>query len=442
MKIKQIIIAGALLVSVATFAQKDELKALKKIYDRDTPSAEDLDSYKTNLKKLETVATEEGDKVYLNFYKAVTPQLEISVLGANAKPEQVAKLLTPKAITDLANAYNATLDYEKKTGKKIFTNEINKDITEMKPVLWQIVVALDGNKTLDKTIKYKQTSEVLYAIYQLDKTDKEKLYLAANYDLNAQDYDNALKHLKELKALNYTGEGTNYLAKNKASNAEETFATKAERDNMVTLGTHILPREEKLPSKKGEIIRNIALILVQQGKIDEAKTAIAEARKENPDDVSLITSEADIYYKANDLVNYQRLINEALAKDPNNAELVFNLAVTSAASGRLEEAEKYYRKAIELKPTYTDAYLNLADLILKPDSKLVEQIQKLTNSAKDIKQFDVLKVERQKLFNKAMPILEKAHELDPKNDVVKSNLKSVYNFLELTDKVKALKAEQ
>ena len=442
MKIKQIIIAGALLVSVATFAQKDELKALKKIYDRDTPSAEDLDSYKTNLKKLETVATEEGDKVYLNFYKAVTPQLEISVLGANAKPEQVAKLLTPKAITDLANAYNATLDYEKKTGKKIFTNDINKDVTEMKPVLWQIVVALDGNKTLDKTIKYKQTSEVLYAIYQLDKTDKEKLYLAANYDLNAQDYDNALKHLKELKALNYTGEGTNYLAKNKASNAEETFATKAERDNMVTLGTHILPREEKLPSKKGEIIRNIALILVQQGKTDEAKTAIAEARKENPNDVSLITSEADIYYKANDLVNYQRLINEALAKDPNNAELVFNLAVTSAASGRLDEAEKYYRKAIELKPTYTDAYLNLADLILKPDSKLVEQIQKLTNSAKDIKQFDVLKVERQKLFNKAMPILEKAHELDPKNDVVKSNLKSVYNFLELTDKVKALKAEQ
>ncbi len=442
MKIKQIIIAGALLVSVATFAQKDELKALKKIYDRDTPSAEDLDSYKTNLKKLETVATEEGDKVYLNFYKAVTPQLEISVLGANAKPEQVAKLLTPKAITDLANAYNATLDYEKKTGKKIFTNDINKDVTEMKPVLWQIVVALDGNKTLDKTIKYKQTSEVLYAIYQLDKTDKEKLYLASNYDLNAQDYDNALKHLKELKAANYTGEGTNYIAKNKASNADESFVTKVERDNMVTLGTHILPREEKLPSKKGEIIRNIALILVQQGKTDEAKTAIAEARKENPEDVSLITSEADIYYKANDLVNYQRLINEALAKNPNDADLIFNLGVTSANANKLDEAEKYYRKVIDIKPDYINAYLNLSDLILKPDSKLVEQINKLSNSAKDLKQYDVLKVERQKLFNKAMPVLEKAHQLDPKNDVVKSNLKSVYNFLELTDKVKALKAEQ
>lgn len=35
MKIQQIIIAGALLVSVNTFAQKDELKALKKIYNKE-----------------------------------------------------------------------------------------------------------------------------------------------------------------------------------------------------------------------------------------------------------------------------------------------------------------------------------------------------------------------------------------------------------------------
>jgi len=85
--------------------------------------------------------------------------------------------------------------------------------------------------------------------------------------------------------------------------------------------------------------------------------------------------------------------------------------------------------------------LNLADLILKPDAKIVEEINKLTNSEKDLKKYDALKIDRQKLFNKAMPYLEKAHELDPKNDVVKSNLKSVYSFLELMDKVKALKNE-
>jgi hypothetical protein len=40
-----------------------------------------------------------------------------------------------------------------------------------------------------------------------------------------------------------------------------------------------------------------------------------------------------------------------------------------------------------------------------------------------------------------MPIYEKAHQLDPKDEDIKSVLKSVYSYLELTDKVKALKAE-
>ena len=85
--------------------------------------------------------------------------------------------------------------------------------------------------------------------------------------------------------------------------------------------------------------------------------------------------------------------------------------------------------------------MNLADLILKPDAKIVEEINKLSTSPKDLKRYDVLKAQRQQLFSKAMPLLEKAHQLDPKDDVVKSNLKSVYNFLEMTDKVKALKEE-
>lgn len=441
MNVKQIIIAGTLLVSVTTFAQKDELKALKKIYDKDTPSADDIASYKANLNKLETLATEEGDKIYLNFYKAVLPEAEISALGANATPQQFAKFFTPKTITDLASAYNATLDYEKKTGKKIFTKDINDDVAQMKPILWNIVVALDGNKTLEEKTKYKQTAAVLYAIYQLDKTDKEKLYLAANYDLNAQDYDSALTHLKELKAINYTGEGTNYLAKNKASGADETFATKDQRDKMVTLGTHILPREEKLPSKKGEIIKNIALILVQQGKTDEAKTALSEARKENPDDVNLILSEADIYYKMNDIPAYKKLINEALTKNPNDADLIFNLGVVSAAANQFDDAEKYYKKVIELKPDYYNAYLNLADLKLKPDAKIVKEINSLGTTEKELKKYEVLKADRQKLFNSALPLLEKAYELKPDDETVKSNLLTVYKFLEMSDKVKELKAK-
>ena len=78
-----------------------------------------------------------------------------------------------------------------------------------------------------------------------------------------------MQYYKELRALNYTGEGTLYIAKNKVSGLEDSYASKSVRDNMIQIGTHVSPRDEKIPSKKGEIIRNIALILIEQNKIKE-----------------------------------------------------------------------------------------------------------------------------------------------------------------------------
>lgn len=284
---------------------------------------------------------------------------------------------------------------------------------------------------------------MLYALYQLDKKDQDKLYFAANYAIEAQDWDKALEYLKELKAINYSGEGIAYYALNKTNQVEEFFNDKAQRDLFIKAGSHEKPRDEKTPSKKGEIVKNLALILVQQGKVEEAKAALSDARKLNPDDTNLILTEADVYYKLNDIENYKKLINEALQKNPNDVELLFNLGVVSGKANQIEDAEKYYLKVIELDPSYTNAYLNLANIKLIPDEKLVEEMNKLGTSDKDMKRYTVLKADRQKLFNTVMPILEKAHDLSPDNKDVSQVLMSVYKYLELndTDKFKALKAK-
>jgi tetratricopeptide (TPR) repeat protein len=205
-------------------------------------------------------------------------------------------------------------------------------------------------------------------------------------------------------------------------------------------GTHEAPKEEKIPSKRGEIYKNVALILVQKGKTDEAKAAIAEARKLNPDDTSLILTEADLYLKVKDFETYKKLINEALAKNPNDADLTYNLGVISSQGNNVIDAEKYYLKTIEINPNYANAYLNLADLKLQADKTIVEEMNKLTTSDKDNKHYEVLKKNREVLFKTALPYLEKAHELDVTNEVVTDNLLSVYNFLEMKEKYKALKA--
>ena len=117
-RIKHIVLAIAILVSVSSFAQKDELKALKRIYAKEVPSANDIADYKANLTKLEPLATEEGDKVYATFYKCMLPIVQIASYGATITPAQMAGAYSLKAVKDLATGLNATLDYEKKTGKK------------------------------------------------------------------------------------------------------------------------------------------------------------------------------------------------------------------------------------------------------------------------------------------------------------------------------------
>jgi len=402
MEIKKILLAGALFVSVASFSQKDELKALKKIYNKEEIKGADLTEYKSLVEKVQPLATEEGDKVYANFYKCMIPVLEFSAIDKTMPPLQIQlafmKFVSPKAITELATGLNVTLDYEKKTGKKIQTEDINETISSFKPELLNFAIKLGEEK------KYKESGDVLYAIYLLDKKDQETLYYAANYEANGNDYDKALEYYKELRALNYTGEGTLYFAKNKATGVEDSYSNKKMRDNLIELGSHNSPREEKLPSKKREIIKNISIILLEKGKLEEAKTAIEEARKENPDDADLMITEANIYLKLNDNVNYKRLISEAIEKRPNDEVLVFNLGVTCANAKQYDEAEKYYNRAIELKPDFLSAYINLADLILKPDSKLVDEMNNWTFSPKDLKRNDVLKAERKKIFLKAMPL--------------------------------------
>ncbi len=439
MKIKHIVLASAILVSASGFAQKDELKALKKIYAKDEIKGNDLAEYKALVTKVQPLATEEGDKIYASFYRAMTPVLEYLALDQTMPPAQIQtalmKMANPKAITDLAVSLNATLDYEKKTGKKIYTEDINETIAAFKPQMVNLAVGLGSVK------KFTEAAEVLYAVYQLDKKDQDKLFYAASYAVNAKDYDKALDYYTQLKALNYTGEGTVYWATNKASKQEETFPSKSERDLFIKAGSHEKPRDEKLESKRGEIYKNIALILVDQGKINEAKSAVEEARKANPNDDSLLLTELDMYLKIKDYDTYAKLVNEALQKNPNNVDLLYNLGVISSDAGKLDEAEKYYKRALEVNPNYFNANLNLAELKLRADEKWVNEMNKLGTSEKDNKRYDVLKAEREKNFKAILPYLEKAVEIEPTNEAAKKTLLSVYNALEMTDKYKALKAK-
>lgn len=271
--------------------------------------------------------------------------------------------------------------------------------------------------------------------------EKSYLYYAASFSVSAKDYDKALLYYEMLKKVDYSGEHVNYYAKNISKKREEVFPNKVDRDNAIKFKTHKNPRDEKIPSKRGEIYSNIALILMQQGKVDEAKSAFSDARKMNPNDVSLIISEAILYYNQGDFATYKKIIKEAATKNPTNPELFYNLGVAAIKTNDYKQAEAYYLKAIELNPKYGDAYYNISILKIEADAKIVEEMNGLGNTPKDNARYNVLKGEREKIFKDALPYLEKAVELNDSNEEAKRTLLNIYSMLDMTDKYKALKAK-
>ena len=326
---------------------------------------------------------------------------------------------------------------EKSSGKAKFTEQAQTALVDVKGLLTNSAVT-DSNQK-----KYKESALKLYEVYQLDKKDTTMLYYAASTAINAQDYDMALDYYNKLKGLNYSGKGVTYSAKNKSNNQEETFSSLKDRDFAIKLGTHSDPKTEQIPSKRGEIYKNISLIYIQKGDAAAAKKAIVDARKANPDDVSLIMSEADLYLQAKDYVTYKNLVTEVLAKDPNNADLYYNLGVVSSQSSDKQtkiDAEGYYLKAIAINPQFKNAYMNLAVLKLDGEKEIVDAMNKLGTSAADMKKYDALKAKREVMYKSAIPYLEKAYDLFVGDKDIKSTLLNMYNALDLTEKAKALKA--
>jgi len=421
MKSRYVIIASALFLSATGFAQKNEIKAAEKAL-----KAGKSDEAITILTAAEYLSVNAPDAEKAQYY-FVKGNALLDLANKNVEAD--------KNLSLAAKAYQELVNVEKNSGKVKYSTEAIASITEIKGKLINSAIA-DS-----KLSKDAEGAKKLYEAYQLDKNDTINLYYAASTYVNAKDYNTALKLYEELKVLNYSGKATYFYAINKVNSQEDFFKIAADRDKLVKMGTHEKPRTEEVTSKRGEIYKNIALIYVQQGKIDEAKKAVSDARKTNPDDTSLILTEANLYLETKDMDTYQKLIAEALQKNPNDVDLIFNLGVVNAGAKNTAEAEKYYNKVIELNPNYINAYINMAALKLEDEKEIIDGMNKLGTSADDMKRYNSLKKKREDLFKSTIPYLEIAVALDPKNVDVSKTLLNVYSALEMTVEYKALKAK-
>ena len=277
------------------------------------------------------------------------------------------------------------------------------------------------------TNDYSSATDYFSNAYKLSQKDTIYLYYAASSAVNAQQYDKSLAMYEQLKSLGFTGIEKQFFAVNKETNEVEPFDSKVLRDVSVKTKTHINPTEKNTKSKYPEIIKNMALIYNQRGETEKALEAMREARAENPDDLNLVLTEANVHYSMGNTQKFKELLEYATERDPNNAELQYNLGVLAAEANDVANAKKYYQRAIEINPKYTNAYINIAALILGQEESIIDEMNNLGTSAADDRRYDELREERNQLYLDAIPYLEKALAADPTNFQAAKTLSNIFS---------------
>ena len=295
---------------------------------------------------------------------------------------------------------------------------------------------------------YEMAAAKLEAMYRVNPQDTSFLYFAATNMVSAQNYDKALEYYRELKDLGHTGIVERYVAIDAETGEEKEFGSASERDLFVKSGDYINPKTVKSESRATEITKNIALILVSQGKNEEAIAAMKAARALAPDDIGLIQSEADVNYRAGNIERFKELMNEILERDPNNPVTLFNLGVAYKTTGDTEKAKEFYLMALEKDPEYTNANLNMSQLVLDREGPVVDEMNSLGTSNADYARYDELKEVRQGIYREAIPYLEAANATmakDPEKDgdrvEIVRTLMNIYSLLGEDGKFKAMKDE-
>jgi tetratricopeptide (TPR) repeat protein len=184
-----------------------------------------------------------------------------------------------------------------------------------------------------------------------------------------------------------------------------------------------------------KVFANLASILISKSEFEAAKRVIDKGRELYPENASLIESELNYYIGTDQSEMAVDKLETAIANDPNNPDLFFNLALAYDKLGDKEKMVAAYEKIIEVDPSYYSAYLNLGAFYNEEANAVIVKMNEEPDWQKAIE----LEPERNAFYNKALPYLEKAYELHPDKEEVKRALERIYANLNMLDKIEELR---
>lgn len=129
-----------------------------------------------------------------------------------------------------------------------------------------------------------------------------------------------------------------------------------------------------------------------------------------------------------------QLVSEALAAEPNSAQLYNVKGVMLENQGNEDEALECFKKSAILDANYVQGQFNAGRLLMKKAMKLQDENDKLTGAA-----FSRFKAENViPLYKEALPFMKAAYDLDSTDMQTKRLLGNIYYMLNMDAELEAL----
>ena len=413
---KKIVLIVVMLIAVpALKAQKKEIKKAQ----RDI-SAGNYASAASHLSQAKRIFAAADQKTRSEYYVV---QAELTLAQKELDVEQIEFI---SHSIKLANSFEVT-------------PALQDRITQINLKINQFSAKVAAGEFAKKN--YSDAASLFNTAYQSSR-DTLHLLKAARSHLLAKEYEDAYKTYNHLFLMGYTNAKTHYVATNVTTNNKQRFPSIELRDEAITAGLFKHPENLTSNSKLPEILRGITVAAIALDKKYAAVAIIDRALAKTPGDKMLLNQVSHLYEQLDAHDKYNAIVDRLLKDSPNDPNLYYNSAVTSAENNDIERAKSLYKKALEIDPKFTNAKINLSTLLLEKDKVINDEMNALGVSEADDARYKELKLERNKLYNEVLPYLESIVKSQPQNGDFAKKLMNIYNFIGANSNIAILEEEE
>lgn len=299
-------------------------------------------------------------------------------------------------------------------------------------------------KALELDDKGKSTDKIKENLVELKnqlKRDGVNHYYTADYDAALASFENVL----EINDMDlFAGEMDTVMVQYSGIIARE-IAGKTENKDLYLKAIEYYTQLAEVDFGGPNTYLQIKMDYMSVGDTLKALEILKEAYEKYPDTVNVIANVANTYIDLKDFDGGLEFMETVIENNPNIAEAYYwngRLLINKEEVEFVERAIESYKKSAELDPTIYYVWYDLGYIYYLQGADFYER----SNTEEHLDTRDRLIELGQEKYNEAIPVLEKAFELNTDNDIVRFEtldlLQRIYykeQMMEQYERVKELK---